>query len=92
LGLEKAFIPNCPDCGGDMMAHRAQAEAHLLIWACRNCGSTFTVNERYELQPYHLEIYYPVCPGCGNNMVAAGAVAGQTTKWICRICGEEIYT
>ena len=82
----------CPDCGGDdMMAYRAQADGSPLIWMCRSCGSSFIFNEKYELQPYYLEIYYPVCPGCGNSMVAdEHSAGGRSTRWICRVCGEEI--
>ena len=81
----------CPDCGGDMVAFRAQADDSPLVWLCRNCGSSFIFDEKYELQPYLLEIYYPACPGCGNSMVAGEESAeSRSTRWICRFCGEEI--
>ena len=34
---------------------------------------------------------FQICPECGNKMVVGEKSAdGRSTRWICRICGEEI--
>ena len=44
-------LPECPDCGGDMMGFRHPQRNEVLVWACRNCGATFVYGADYRLQP-----------------------------------------
>lgn len=43
-------LPDCPECGGDMMGYPHPLRREVLVWACRCCGSTFVYDPDYRLQ------------------------------------------
>jgi ribosomal protein L37AE/L43A len=47
----EARLPDCPDCGGDMMGFAHPLRPEVLVWACRCCGATFIYDAEYRLQP-----------------------------------------
>jgi len=45
----ETHLPDCPECGGDMMGFPHPVRKEALVWACRCCGATFVYDTEYNL-------------------------------------------